>query len=212
VAVLLVNMADASSGLALLSDWRVNLTVLGVLGSAAAIAGWFVLRGRPTRSFAVLPIAVLAAFGGLAPSPQFAWAVCVIVPVTIAWAGWLISRIQPAAGGEVRADRTESDADPSAMTSLSHSAGTHIYRSVSGDQKTNTLALLSLIFGLLGFGLVPIVLGHIARSQIRRTGEGGGGMALAGLILGYVIVGLGIAYVIVWVVLLWTIRSATLGP
>jgi hypothetical protein len=31
-----------------------------------------------------------------------------------------------------------------------------------------------------------IVCGHVARAQIRRTGEAGGRMALAGLILGYV--------------------------
>ena len=49
---------------------------------------------------------------------------------------------------------------------------------------TNTFALLSLIFGVLG-GVLAIPFGHIARSQIRRTHEAGAGMALAGLILGY---------------------------
>ncbi|WP_237111761.1 DUF4190 domain-containing protein [Nocardioides sp. WS12] len=50
--------------------------------------------------------------------------------------------------------------------------------------RTNTFAILALVFGLLG-GLLAIPLGHIARSQIRRTGEGGAGMATAGLVLGY---------------------------
>lgn len=54
---------------------------------------------------------------------------------------------------------------------------------VAGPQ-TNTLALLSFIFSLLG-GLLGIVFGHIALSQIRRTGEGGRGLAIAGLVLGY---------------------------
>jgi hypothetical protein len=37
------------------------------------------------------------------------------------------------------------------------------------------------------FGAIAaIVTGHIARHQIRRTGENGAGMALAGLILGYI--------------------------
>ena len=49
----------------------------------------------------------------------------------------------------------------------------------------NTLALLAMIFGILG-GLAAIPLGHIALSQIKRTGDSGRGMAIAGLILGYV--------------------------
>ncbi len=39
-------------------------------------------------------------------------------------------------------------------------------------------------------GLVAVVTGHVARSQIKRTGEGGDGLALAGLIGGYVAIGL----------------------
>jgi len=56
---------------------------------------------------------------------------------------------------------------------------------------TNQLAGVSLAFGvgqvfLWGIGsIVAIVCGHVARSQIRRTGEAGDGMALAGMILGY---------------------------
>ena len=58
--------------------------------------------------------------------------------------------------------------------------------------KTNTLAIISLICGigqmiLWPFATIPaIVLGHVARRQIRRTGENGSGLALAGLILGWI--------------------------
>lgn len=58
--------------------------------------------------------------------------------------------------------------------------------------KTSTLAILSLIFGILGvfmFGsLVAVVLGHLARSEIKKSGNAleGDGMAVAGLVLGYV--------------------------
>jgi hypothetical protein len=52
--------------------------------------------------------------------------------------------------------------------------------------RTNTLAVLALIFGLLSGTVIPIVLGHIALSQIRRSGERGAGLATAGLVLGYV--------------------------
>ncbi|WP_161987373.1 DUF4190 domain-containing protein [Prescottella subtropica] len=50
---------------------------------------------------------------------------------------------------------------------------------------TNTLAVLALVFGILG-GVLAIPFGHIARRQIRRSGEDGNGLALAGLILGYI--------------------------
>ncbi|OOP59478.1 peptidylprolyl isomerase [Arthrobacter sp. SRS-W-1-2016] len=59
--------------------------------------------------------------------------------------------------------------------------------------KTNVLAILSLVFGIVG-GIVAIPIGHIALSQIRRTGEGGRGMALAGLALAYSWVALILVY------------------
>jgi hypothetical protein len=34
-------------------------------------------------------------------------------------------------------------------------------------------------------GILAIIFGHVARGQIRQTGESGGGLAIAGLILGY---------------------------
>ncbi|MDN5823125.1 MAG: DUF4190 domain-containing protein [Micrococcaceae bacterium] len=55
--------------------------------------------------------------------------------------------------------------------------------------QTNVLAILALVLGLFT-GILGIVFGHIARSQIRSTGEGGAGLALAGLVIGYVWVGL----------------------
>jgi len=56
---------------------------------------------------------------------------------------------------------------------------------------TNGLAIASLACGVAQFAFGPlatipaIVLGHMARSQIRRTGEQGAGLALAGLVLGW---------------------------
>ncbi|HET9896354.1 MAG TPA: DUF1707 and DUF4190 domain-containing protein [Streptosporangiaceae bacterium] len=56
---------------------------------------------------------------------------------------------------------------------------------------TNGLAAVSLTFGLAQIflfgigGIVAIICGHLARSQIRRTGQQGDGMAVAGLVLGY---------------------------
>ena len=69
--------------------------------------------------------------------------------------------------------------------------------------KTNGLAIASLACGLAQFVFGPlatipaIVLGHVARHQIRRTGEQGAGLALAGLILGWATVILGIVLIVV---------------
>jgi hypothetical protein len=64
----------------------------------------------------------------------------------------------------------------------------------AAPRPVNTLAVVSLAAGIAGYvlphpfigGLVAIVTGHIARGQIRRTGEGGAPLATAGMILGYV--------------------------
>lgn len=59
-------------------------------------------------------------------------------------------------------------------------------------QGTNALAISSLVCGIIGwiipilFALLAIIFGHVARSQIKRSGQGGAGLALAGLILGYI--------------------------
>ena len=60
-------------------------------------------------------------------------------------------------------------------------------------RQTNQLAIISVAAGAASYVVVPfigaivaIVTGHMARRQIRRTGEDGAGLALAGLILGYV--------------------------
>ncbi|MFJ8084949.1 DUF1707 and DUF4190 domain-containing protein [Streptomyces sp. NPDC096205] len=60
-----------------------------------------------------------------------------------------------------------------------------------GRPKTNEKAIGAAICGGLVFftggltGIPAIVLGHAARTEIRRSGEGGDGLALAGLVLGW---------------------------
>ena len=78
--------------------------------------------------------------------------------------------------------------------------------------QTNTLAIVSLVAALASFvahivpgaggftvALVAVITGHIARSQIKRTGEKGWGMATAGMVIGYIHLGL-IALVILFLV------------
>jgi hypothetical protein len=65
-------------------------------------------------------------------------------------------------------------------------------------QQTNPLAIASIVCGMVALVLGPLALlaivsGHIARGQVHRTGEGGRGMAPAGLILGYLVLAVGIA-------------------
>ncbi|WP_328873248.1 DUF1707 and DUF4190 domain-containing protein [Streptomyces sp. NBC_00287] len=61
--------------------------------------------------------------------------------------------------------------------------------------RTNGKAVGSAVCGVLclaSFGLTGIpavVLGHSARAEIRRTGEGGDGLALTGLVLGWLSTG-----------------------
>jgi hypothetical protein len=63
----------------------------------------------------------------------------------------------------------------------------------------NTLAVVSLVAGVASFfghiipflggftlAIIAIVTGHMARNQIRKTGEGGMGLATAGLVIGYI--------------------------
>ncbi|MGC5017079.1 DUF4190 domain-containing protein [Micromonospora sp. DT47] len=60
---------------------------------------------------------------------------------------------------------------------------------------TNVMAILSLVFAFV-FSPVGIVFGHIAKKQIRRTGEQGNGLATAGLVLSYIFTILGILWII----------------
>ncbi len=70
--------------------------------------------------------------------------------------------------------------------------------------KTNGLAIASLVCSLFFWmyaipGILAIIFGFIARSQIQRSGgtQGGSGMALAGIIIGFAGLAIGIVLVIV---------------
>ena len=70
---------------------------------------------------------------------------------------------------------------------------------------TSNLAIFSLVSGLLGWTLLPwlgslaaVVLGHMARAEIRRSGGtlDGDGLAIAGLVLGWVMIAFSILAVL----------------
>ncbi len=96
--------------------------------------------------------------------------------------------------------------------------------SIAAPGQTNTLALVSFItalaapFGhLVGVGgitliIVSIVTGHMARAQIRRTGEAGGGFALAGLIISYAHLVISVLVFILFFGLIIAVISGVFGP
>lgn len=51
--------------------------------------------------------------------------------------------------------------------------------------RTNVLSIVTLVTSILGFAIVPIILGHVSIAQIRRTREQGRIMAIIGLVIGY---------------------------
>ena len=74
--------------------------------------------------------------------------------------------------------------------------------------QTNGMAIAALITAFL-FSPAGIVLGIVARKQIRRTGEQGWGMATAGLVIGVVLTVLWVLAIVLWIVLVvWLYREA----
>jgi hypothetical protein len=75
--------------------------------------------------------------------------------------------------------------------------------------QNSTLAIISLIAGIVSFILLPflaaiaaVVTGHLAKKQIRESNGmvTGNGMATAGLVLGYINLGLVVCGCLVWAV------------
>ena len=82
------------------------------------------------------------------------------------------------------------------------------YQYPYATQRTNSMSIASLVSGILAWllcpflgGVLAVIFGHVARGQIKQSGEAGGGMAIAGLILGYANVGVSVLGFIAWIVL-----------
>lgn len=82
------------------------------------------------------------------------------------------------------------------------------------QQSTNGLAIASMVValvGVCGFLLLPLailfvvgaILGHVALSQLRQTGQRGAGFAKAGIIIGWIGTGLAIIDFIVSLVVIY---------
>ena len=73
------------------------------------------------------------------------------------------------------------------------------------SQQTNNLAIASLVCSLLSLAcgitwILGIIFGHISLNQIKRTGEGGRGMAVAGLVIGYLCLAAFVAFFVLIVI------------
>jgi Domain of unknown function (DUF4190) len=71
-----------------------------------------------------------------------------------------------------------------------------VYQPAAAGPKTNVLAIVGFILAFV-VTVAGIVVSFIALSQIKKTGEGGHGLALAGVILGFVFSAFWIIYFIV---------------
>ena len=76
----------------------------------------------------------------------------------------------------------------------------------TNTEKYNVFAILSLVFAFVFFPL-GVVFGFVALSQIKKTGEKGKGLAIAGIIIGILAIVVFIGIAIVWGVVRNTIES-----
>lgn len=89
------------------------------------------------------------------------------------------------------------------------------------SQPTNGMSIAALVVGIVGaigvccygvggyIGAVGAILGHVARRQIARTKEGGGPLALTGIIAGWIATGIAVIATIFWV---WVFIVAANDP
>ena len=92
------------------------------------------------------------------------------------------------------------------------------YLPMGGSPASNSMALTSMILGILGifvafiFTAVPaIICGHIARKQIRESGgaQSGDGMALTGLITGYLVTLLTLLFIVGVIIFFFYVSNET---
>lgn len=63
--------------------------------------------------------------------------------------------------------------------------------------RTNTFAILAIVTVWFG-GILGLIFGYIGLSQIKRSGEGGHGLALAAVIIGWVAIACGLIVTILF--------------
>lgn len=74
--------------------------------------------------------------------------------------------------------------------------------------KTNTMAILSLVSAFI-FPLMGVIFGAISLNQIKKTGEDGRGLAIAGLITSSIFTLIGFIYVVIAVMAVISAASSS---
>ncbi|WP_431908951.1 DUF4190 domain-containing protein [Micromonospora carbonacea] len=116
--------------------------------------------------------------------------------------------VDPYAG--MKMEQAAPVADPYAVpgyTPAGHPAPGYPGYGYAPPPRTNGMAIAALVLSLVGIGsciTAPIgaILGHVARKQIRETGEGGEGMAKAAIIVGWILTGLMVLAILGYVALI----------
>ena len=169
--------------------------------TALHFASWLVLRGRPARSYLVLiPVAViigLIALLGNLSSSRITWTLPPyagpLVALTCIGGAWLAALVDPR--------RNEV---PAKVERAPRAYATN--PTVTTPGPTNGMAIASLIVVFFN-SVVGLILGHVALSQIKRSGQAGRGLALAAVIIGWIATGLAVITVVVYLIILGTTAS-----
>ncbi len=146
----------------------------------------------------------------LSPDGRYYWAGTGWAPTLSPSGRWLWDGKQwrPVEGPGLPSPRpgpqTAPSPHPQPQNSVQYASPLLIYR-----PPTNSAAVVSLVAGIVSWflcplvgGIVAVISGHMAHSQIKSSGEGGAGMATAGLALGYIHLAAAAVFVLVWLVLL----------
>jgi hypothetical protein len=111
---------------------------------------------------------------------------------------------QSNAGGSYGAQPYGSNATYAATTQYAGGPG-YVYQPLPPN---NALAIVALVCSIGGLTVMPIlagiagiIMGHIAKKQIRETGERGDGMATAALWVGYIGTALLIAFILLFILI-----------
>lgn len=166
----------AWSPLAVASSWLLLVVVvLAMPGINSYLTPWILAK------LLLNPLYWSDWSGGLPGIPVF-WA---LIGMGIA-TGLLIMRAPSRSSDLSMADR-----------SVFPQGGSRTNINTSGSPSTNPFAIASLVLSLVGIlvglaAILGVIFGHIALVQIKRNGQSGRGMALAGVIIGWTMIVLGI--------------------
>jgi hypothetical protein len=182
----------------------VGVAIVALSAVSLALSTWFILvvYGKVPGNVRGIAV-VLTVFVGLEALVLWVVGLVAVVGVVLVWIGLgrLPDRKRMARQAELAAGR-EQNAHAERVRQIRD--WENAYRDAHGGAEppagfmppiastsalaagtANTFAILALVFGFLG-GLIAIPFGFVALSQIRKTGQSGRGLAIAGIILAFV--------------------------